>query len=119
MLLPGAPMTGTFVGDPLEPAPLLKVMNGTPGADIVFIDRISFTGPAQAVPQNGVLVLLLSGAALMSLMRWAGSPPKRLSARLKVDCCAQGAWPTGARVWQLMSRVGPRGAADAACAGGC
>jgi hypothetical protein len=70
------PMTGTFVGDPLESAPLLKVMNGTPGADIVFIDNISLTGPAQtSVPQPGVLVLLLSGGALMSLMRWRGRRP--------------------------------------------
>ena len=70
------PMTGTFIGDPLESAPLLKVMNVTPGADIVFIDNISLTGPAQAsVPQPGVLVLLLSGGTLMSLMRWRDRRP--------------------------------------------
>lgn len=63
------PMTGTFVGDPLEPAPLLQVRNGTPGAQIVFFDNVSLTGQAPtSVPQPGVLVLLLSGGALVSMV---------------------------------------------------
>jgi hypothetical protein len=64
------PMTGTFIGDPLEPAPLLKIANGTPDVQIVFIDNISLTGPTSvSIPQPGTLVLLLSGGALISMVR--------------------------------------------------
>lgn len=33
-------LTSTFVGDPLEPTPLLRVMNISPGSTFVFVDNI-------------------------------------------------------------------------------
>jgi hypothetical protein len=37
---PWEPLTGTFKGDRLHTSPELKIMNVTPGAQIVFIDNI-------------------------------------------------------------------------------
>ena len=34
------PLTGTFKGDPRRTKPKLKIMNATPGAQIVFIDNV-------------------------------------------------------------------------------
>jgi hypothetical protein len=53
--------TGTFIGDPFEPMPILRVMNTSPGTDLGFIDNISLA--TAAVPEPATLLLLAAGLA--------------------------------------------------------
>ena len=58
--------TGSFIGDPADLSPLLKVALVSPGSTIVFLDNINVSGATASVPEP--LSLSVFGAGLVGVI---------------------------------------------------